>query len=49
NRDIGEKLFISIKTVNTHVRNILEKINAANRTEASVYAMKNRLVDDQTT
>jgi DNA-binding CsgD family transcriptional regulator/tetratricopeptide (TPR) repeat protein len=44
NKAIGEKLFISTKTVNTHVRNILEKVGAANRTEASVYAMKHGLV-----
>jgi DNA-binding CsgD family transcriptional regulator len=39
NREIGEKLFISTKTVDTHVRNILEKTGTANRTEAAAYAI----------
>ena len=46
NKEIGEKLFISTKTVNTHVRNILEKVGASNRAEASVYAMRNGLVEE---
>jgi LuxR family transcriptional regulator, maltose regulon positive regulatory protein len=34
NRDIGERLFISEKTVKTHLSNILGKLGAANRTQA---------------
>ena len=38
NPEIGEMLFISPRTVTTHVSNILNKVNAANRAEASTYA-----------
>lgn len=34
NRDIAEELIISPRTVANHVTNILNKTNAANRTEA---------------
>jgi LuxR family maltose regulon positive regulatory protein len=34
NREIGERLFISEKTVKTHLSNILGKLGAANRTQA---------------
>ena len=37
-REIGEELFISVKTVGNHVSNILNKTNTANRTEAATYA-----------
>ena len=46
NKEIGAKLYISVKTVNNHVANILEKIGAANRAEASVYAVRNGLVEE---
>jgi ATP/maltotriose-dependent transcriptional regulator MalT len=39
NKEIGAKLFISAKTVDAHVRNILEKTGTANRTEAAAYAI----------
>jgi len=39
NKEIGEKLFISAKTVGSHVRNILSKTGTANRTEAATYAI----------
>ena len=42
-REIAEELFISARTVTTHVRNILGKIRAANRTEAAGYATRNGL------
>jgi DNA-binding NarL/FixJ family response regulator len=38
NRDIAEALYISLYTVASHVRNILAKISAANRTEAAAFA-----------
>ena len=38
NRHISEELFISVKTVNNHVTNILNKTNSANRAEAATYA-----------
>ena len=43
NPEIGEELFISPRTVTTHVSNILNKINAANRAEATGYAVREGL------
>jgi DNA-binding CsgD family transcriptional regulator len=40
NKDISIVLAISLNTVATHVRSILEKTGAANRTEAAAYAMR---------
>lgn len=40
---IGERLFISPHTVANHVRSILEKTGAANRTEAAAYATRHGL------
>ena len=44
NREIGEELFISGHTVANHVRNILRKTGAANRTEAAGYAYRHALL-----
>lgn len=44
NKEIGEELFITIKTVKTHVTNILSKLEVADRTQAAVYAHRNKLV-----
>ena len=38
NREIGEELYISFRTVGNHVRNILTKTNTTNRTEAATFA-----------
>jgi DNA-binding CsgD family transcriptional regulator/tetratricopeptide (TPR) repeat protein len=43
-REIAEALFISVTTVSTHVRNILNKTNVANRTEATAYAVQHGLI-----
>lgn len=43
-RDISEALFISPRTVNAHMRNMLNKTGAANRTELSVWAFEHGLV-----
>ena len=45
NREIGEQLFISGHTVANHIRSILRKTGAANRTEAAGYAYRHALVD----
>ena len=48
-REIGEELFISVKTVGNHVSNILNKTSAANRTEAAVYAARQGITADPET
>lgn len=40
NRDIGDALFISERTVRTHISNILSKLHLANRTQAALYALR---------
>jgi DNA-binding NarL/FixJ family response regulator len=40
NRDIAGKLFISEKTVKTHVSNILGKLELADRTQAAIFALR---------
>ena len=44
NREIGASLSISVETVKEHVQNILRKINAVDRTQAAVWAVKRRLI-----
>jgi DNA-binding NarL/FixJ family response regulator len=46
NREIGVQLSISGHTVANHVRSILRKTGAANRTEAAGYAYRHALVRD---
>ena len=41
NREIGEELVISLRTVAHHVTSILTKTSSANRTEAAGYAIRN--------
>jgi NarL family two-component system response regulator LiaR len=43
NQEIGERLFISERTVRTHVSNILSKLHLANRTQAALYALREGL------
>lgn len=38
NREIANELSVSVRTVTTHVRNILDKLHLANRTQAALYA-----------
>ena len=40
NSEIAETLFITEKTVKTHVSNILAKLNLPSRTQAALYALK---------
>ena len=45
NREIGERLFISERTVCNHVSNILGKLHLANRVQAALYAIREGLAD----
>ncbi len=47
NKEIGDSLFISENTVKTHLRNIMEKLHLANRSQAAAYAVKQGLVHYQ--
>ena len=46
NAQIAERLFISEKTVKSHVGNILSKLHLADRTQAAVYAWRSGFVED---
>lgn len=43
NQTISDTLFISERTVRTHVSSILSKLHLANRTQATLYALKEQL------
>ena len=45
NREIGEELFITEKTVKNHISSILSKLQANDRTEAAMFAARQGLVD----
>jgi two-component system, NarL family, response regulator LiaR len=45
NQEIADELFIALKTVKTHVSNILGKLDVADRTQAVIYAFKHALVE----
>jgi NarL family two-component system response regulator LiaR len=44
NQNIADELFIALKTVKTHVSNILSKLDVQDRTQAVVYAFQQGLV-----
>ncbi|MCW3065658.1 MAG: two component transcriptional regulator, LuxR family [Solirubrobacterales bacterium] len=45
NKAIAAELVVSEKTVKTHVSNILAKLHLADRTQAALYAVRQRIVD----
>ncbi len=45
NKEIALELGVAQKTVKTHVSNILQKLHLADRTQAALYAVRERLVD----
>jgi NarL family two-component system response regulator LiaR len=44
NKEIADTLIISEKTVKTHVSNLLSKLHLADRTQAAIYALRQRVV-----
>lgn len=47
NKEIASQLNISERTVKNHVSNIFRKISVSDRTQAAVFAIKNKIVDIQ--
>lgn len=45
NKEIAEKLYISVKTVEVHKAKIMEKLNLKSRPELVEYALKKKLLD----
>lgn len=45
NQEIADELFIALKTVKTHVSNVLSKLQVTDRTQAVIYAFKHGLVE----
>ncbi|MBF0780732.1 MULTISPECIES: response regulator transcription factor [unclassified Granulicatella] len=44
NQEIADELFITLKTVKTHVSNVLSKLEVEDRTQATIYAFKKGLI-----
>jgi DNA-binding NarL/FixJ family response regulator len=45
-KEIGAELYIAPSTVSNHVRNIFQKTETGNRTEAALFAVKNGIAAD---
>jgi len=45
NKEIALELGVAEETVKTHVSNVLQKLHLADRTQAALYAVRERLVD----
>lgn len=45
NKEIASKLSISERTVKNHISNIFRKIEVSDRSQAAVFAIKNKLID----
>lgn len=44
NRDIAERLFISEETVKVHIKHIMEKLGASDRTQAVAIAIRRGII-----
>ena len=44
NRDIAERLFISEETVKVHMKHIMEKLGASDRTQAIAIAVRRGII-----
>lgn len=47
NKEIASVLYITEKTVKTHVSNILAKLNLADRTQAALFAVRNGVIENK--
>ncbi len=47
NQEIASKLSISVNTVKSHIKNILEKLQLENRTQAATYALQHGLISSR--
>ncbi|MEW9051294.1 MAG: response regulator transcription factor [Neobacillus sp.] len=47
NKEIASSLYITEKTVKTHVSSILAKLALADRTQAALYAVRNRIIKEK--
>ncbi|MDW7650281.1 MAG: response regulator transcription factor [Bacillota bacterium] len=47
NREIAQQIYVSEKTVKTHVANILQKLGVRSRTQAALYAMRTGLIKEE--
>ena len=46
NREIGEKLFLSEKTIKNYITSIFQKLQTSDRTQAAVYAIQKGLISN---
>lgn len=44
NQEMADRLIVSVETVKTHMRHVMEKLQVADRTQAAVKALKSKLV-----
>jgi DNA-binding NarL/FixJ family response regulator len=44
NRDIAQRLFISVETVKSHMKHIMEKLGASDRTQAFTIAVRRGMI-----
>lgn len=44
NQEMAERLVVSVETIKTHMRHVMEKLQVADRTQAAVKALKSKLV-----
>jgi len=47
NKDMADVMFISEKTVKNHLTSIFKKLGVKDRTQAAVYALKHRIIEDE--
>ncbi len=45
NRELAQELYVSEKTVKTHVSSILSKLHLSDRTQAALFAVRHGLVE----